>query len=325
LAPAMMREAGYPAPIGFFLHTPFPDLDVASPYINDRGRAYVREFVAGLLGADLVGLQSNADVERFCRAAVALDLATAEGDELRVGHRIVCVNAYPVGIDPNDVLEAVRSAPPPPVVNTIRALGLPIVLGLERADFTKGIPERLSAIEALFRRGVQFAYLGLASPTREGVPGYETLGPVIAAAAERCEAAAREVGGWFHHAEESIPWSEVVALQREADVVFTSSLADGLNLVPLQTAISQSERPPAERGVIITGRDAGVSQAFAGFETDGLVPVDPLDKEAMAAALEAALKGEPGRISDRLVAAVYANDARHWAASFLGDLEDTRC
>jgi trehalose-6-phosphate synthase len=325
LVPKMLREGGYSAPIGFFLHTPFADLDVAGRYLDERSRAYLREFVAGVLGADLVGVQSEADAERLRRAAVELGVARPDRNNLRVGDRRVCVGAYPVGIDPEDVLQATRGTGRPARITAIREQGLPVVLGLERADFTKGIPERLAAVEALFGQGGRFAYMGLASPTREGVPGYETLGPVIANAAARCDAAAREAGGWFHYAEEAIPWNEVVALQREADVVFTSSLADGLNLVPLQAAIAQSERPRTARGVIIAGRDAGVSQAFAGFEKDGLVPVDPLDKEAMAAALGAALRGEPGRISDRLIAAVHANDARRWATSFLADLEERRC
>jgi len=113
----------------------------------------------------------------------------------------------------------------------------------------------------------------------------------------------------------------VVALQRAADVVYTSSIADGMNLVPLQAAIAQSQLPEHERAVIITGRDAGVASVFAGFEKDGLVPVDPLDIGAMSDALKEAISGRPGRISDRLVSAVMANDARNWAARFLGALD----
>lgn len=325
LVPGMLRAAGYAAPVGFFLHTPFPDLEVAAPYLEDRGRQQFREFVAGILGADLVGVQSAPDAERLRRAARDLGLATVEGDNVRVGSRRVCVGEYPVGIDTDDVLGAAEEDAQSGLTRDARERGLPLVLGLERADFTKGIPERLAAVEAVFREGVPFAYLGVASPTREGVPGYETLGPYIQRAAERCAAAAADAGGAFLYVEESIAWNEVVALQRDADVVFTSSLADGLNLVPLQAAMAQSGRPPGERAVIISGRDAGVSHAFAGYERDGLVPVNPLDIGAMTAALAAALLGEPGRVSDRLVVAVRANDARHWAASFLRDLEDGAC
>ena len=104
--------------------------------------------------------------------------------------------------------------------------------------------------------------------------------------------------------------------------MFTSSLADGQNLVPLQAAIAQSVRPARERGVIITGRDAGVASAYAGFEADGLAVVDPLDEGQMVRALGEALKARPGRISDRLIAEVRARDALAWATRFLKDLED---
>ena len=117
-------------------------------------------------------------------------------------------------------------------------------------------------------------------------------------------------------------WAQVdVALQRDASVVFTSSLADGQNLVPFQAAIAQSLRPPEERAVIVAGRDAGVCQTFQGFEADGLVPVDPLDADSMTFALTEALEGRPGRISDRLIDEVRRHDAQAWATGFLADLE----
>ncbi len=113
----------------------------------------------------------------------------------------------------------------------------------------------------------------------------------------------------------------MLALLREADVVFTASLADGMNLVPLQAAVAQSSRPAAERGVVLAGRDAGVSSAYAGFEEDGLVPFDPLKPEGATRVLLDALKGRPGRISDRLVAAVREHDAHAWGRNFLGALD----
>jgi trehalose-6-phosphate synthase len=129
----------------------------------------------------------------------------------------------------------------------------------------------------------------------------------------------------FVQLQQVIAWPEVIAIQREADVVFTSSLADGMNLVPLQAAVAQSGRPPGERAVIIAGRDAGVSHALAGFEKDGLAPVDPLNPLAMEKTLRRALVGRPGRISDRLVDHVFRHDAASWATAFLSDLEAVRC
>jgi len=132
---------------------------------------------------------------------------------------------------------------------------------------------------------------------------------------------ARQAGGSFAHVRANVGWDDVVALQRDADVVFTSSLSDGQNLVPLQAAIAQSLRPAEERAVIITGQDAGAASTFAAFSNEGLVAIDPLDAPAMAATLRQAIRGRPGRVSDNFIEEVRRRDARSWATSFLGALE----
>ena len=142
---------------------------------------------------------------------------------------------------------------------------------------------------------------------------------------ERARLAADGNGGSFLHLREVVPWEGVIALQREADVVFTSSLADGMNLVPVQSVIAQSARIEGQRAVVVTGRDAGVSAAFAGYELGGLVPVDPLDPEAMDSVLAAALTGTLPGISDRLVAEVRRRDAHSWATHYLTGLQSVPC
>jgi trehalose 6-phosphate synthase len=321
LVPGLLRDGGFKGPVGFFLHTPFPDINVVSRYLDATERVMLGSFIGGILGADLVGLQSKHDVQRFIHAAQQLcGAAVVDGGVLVFG-RTVKVDAYPVGMDSDELLTVAREAPTPTRLAEFQRDGLPLVVGLERSDYTKGIPERLRAVARAMREGARFAYLGIAAPTRVGVPAYErlreTIEPLAAAAGE----AARAAGLPFRHAHEVIDWSEVVALQREADVVFTSSLADGMNLVPMQAAVAQSLRPRGERAVLITGRDAGVASAFTGFEQDGLVPVNPLDDDAMVWTLKNALAGKPGRVSDRLVAEVRRHDALAWATRFLTDLE----
>ena len=322
LVPALLRACAFEGRVGFFLHTTFPDLRVAERYLDVSGRDALRQFVAGILGADLIGLQSPGDVERFKAAAVELCGAELVSGSVRVGGRRVRIDAYPVGIDVEEILEVARDTPRPARLAGIAA-GLPLVVGLERSDYTKGIPERLNAVARAYREGERFAYMGIAAPTRASVAAYDRLEGAIETAAAGASAAAAAASLPFVHACEVIDWAEVVALQREADVMFTSSLADGMNLVPLQTAVAQSLRPPARRAVIISGRDAGVASAFAGFEADGLVAVDPLDPDQMVRTLREALAGRPGRVTDRLIDAVRLHDARAWATQFLADLEQT--
>ena len=319
LVPAMLREGGFAGRTGYFLHTPFPSLAVAEPWLPPPARARFAAWLGGILGADLAGVQTEADADRLREAAQRLCGARVEGPDLRLDGRLVRIAAFPAGIDADGLARQAPAAALPPALP--RDPSLPLVVGLERADYTKGVPERLEAVSAALEGGARFAYAGFSAPTRPGVPAYDAL----QAECERLAAAAARVaaarGLPFVQSREALAWSEVLALLREADVVFTASLADGMNLVPLQAAIAQASRPAAERGVVLAGRDAGVSSAYAGFEEDGLAPFDPLKPEQASRALLDALEGRPGRVSDRLVAAVREHDAHAWGRTFLAALD----
>ncbi len=324
LVPGMLRERGFRGPVGFFLHIPFPALGVIGRYLSGEVRERLAAIVGGMLGADLVGFQTEGDVERFVEAAGELCGALPVPGGVEVGGRRVRLGAYPVGIDPEEVLAAARRASPVTRVRAARELGLPVVVGLERGDFTKGIPERLRAIAEAYRQGQRFAYIGIASPTREGVEVYGALEAAIEREAARAQEAAYWMGCPFAQVRAAVGWDDVVALQRDADVVFTSSLADGMNLVPLQAAIAQSLRPAAERAVVLAGVDAGVTKVYGGDGSEGLRAVDPLDQQSLLTGLVEGLAGRPGRVSDRFIARVRERDARSWGERFLGDLE-ARC
>jgi trehalose 6-phosphate synthase len=323
LVPRLLRGMGFGGPIGYFLHTPFPSVTIAAPFLSSDGMALLHEVLEGLLGADLVGLQTEGDVRRLLEAAAHLLGATIEEGGLRHGGRRIRVGAYPVGIDADEIAGPAREAALPRRVAEFLVNGLPLVVGLERADFTKGIPERLRAVQAAYAEGARFNYAAFSSPTRAGVPGYdEFLQHVEEESALAAEAAAA-AGCGFAQAQEAIPWSEVLALLREAAVVFTPSLADGMNLVPLQAVIAQSLRPAPGRGVILTGRGAGAAEVYGSID-DGLVVVDPLQPREMCEALIEALAGRPARIGDGLIAAVRNWSARRWATRYLTDLGGAR-
>ena len=114
----------------------------------------------------------------------------------------------------------------------------------------------------------------------------------------------------------------VASLLSEADVIFTSSLSDGMNLVPLQGVIAHTCRPDAKRGVIIAGQDTGAVRTYREFAHDGLRPVDPLSPDDMDAALRESLDNSSPRVSDRFGLAVRALDAHHWAQRFLAELHE---
>ncbi len=319
LVPAMLREGGFRGRTGFFLHTPFPSLAVAESSLPPPARARFAAWLDGILGADLAGVQTEADADRLREAAERLCGARVEGPDLRLNGRLVRIAAFPAGIDADDLARQAPAGALPAAVP--HDLALPLVVGLERADYTKGVPERLAAVSAAIAGGARFAYAGFSAPTRPGVPAYDALQAECERLASEASTLAADRGLPFVQSREALAWSEVLALLREADVVFTASIADGMNLVPLQAVIAQSSRPAGERGVVLAGRDAGVSSAYAGFEDDGLVALDPLNAEASKCALLDALEGRPGSISDRLVAAVRERDAHAWGRTFLGALD----
>jgi trehalose 6-phosphate synthase len=323
LVPNMLRERRYPGRIGFFLHTPFPDIDLVEQSGPPQVMDVFTGMVEGLLGADLVGFQTEDDAERFRAAAERTTCAARSGASLKLAGRMAEVGAYPVGIDIEATEDAARAGAFPERLREAAASSLPLIVGLERADYTKGIPERLRAVAEAWRRGARFHYAGFSSPTREEVEAYQRLGREVAAATGEAEAAAREAGCQFTQSTVTLPWDEVVGLMRDADVVFTSSLSDGMNLVPLQAAIAQADTPAGERGVVVAGIGAGVANAYADCIGEGLETVDALDHEAMVQALVDASAGRYAPVSDMFIERVRERDARHWARRFLEDLGAT--
>jgi len=319
LVPSLLRARRYRGPIGFFLHTPVPDLAIANEFLDAAGRVYFREWLEGCLGADLLGFQTEDNLDRFTIAAATLCGFGIVPGGLQRGSRVVKTGVFPVGIDPEEI-DSVRDVDLPAHYLLAVESGLPLVVGLERCDYTKGIPERLKAIETAYQRGARFAYLGVAAPTREAVPAYRALDSAVQSAIDDTSRAAEAAGVPFLQLRERAGWENVVSLLRCADVVLTSSLADGMNLVPIQGIIAQASRPRQERAVVFTGERAGVARVAA--PRDGLIAVDPFEQDAFASCLAGAVQGRHPRISDSLVERIRKRDAHAWASGFLESLAE---
>lgn len=323
LVPGLLRERGFRGPIGFFLHTPAPSWRAVRACLDGEGLARFAEWLRGLLGADLVGVQSMADAGRLQEAAAALLGADPVAGGVRFKGRFVAIEAHPVGPDAGAVLEAASAGRDPDWLSALRRHGLPLLAALERADYTKGIPERLRAVARSLRAGARFLHLGIEAPTRETAPGYEAFARAAEEAARVAREAAEAAGLPFEERHQALPWEAVVAVLRSADVVVAPSLADGMNLVPLQAVLAQAVRPPAERGALVVGRETGAAALYGErFAGRGLLLVDPLDERGFSDALARALAGGAGRIGDDFVAAVRGNDARSWARRYLARLEE---
>lgn len=316
LVPALLRRLVPDAAIGFFLHTPFPAAEVF------RALPGREELLAGLLAANLVGFHTADYAHHFRYAAVQLSGAEDHGDELVFEDRRVHVGAYPLGVD-FAALAAQASSPQVAQLAAewgARVRGQPIVLGVDRMDYTKGIPRRLLAIERFLDRSpawhdrVQFVQVAV--PSRERGDEY------VAFRRDVHELVGRINGrfgmpGWtpIHLLHRSVDATTLAALYRAASVMLVTPLRDGMNLVAKEYCACR----PDEDGVLVLSEFAG-----AAAELREAVLVNPYDLDATAEAIRRALempKAEQYARMHALRATISGTNVDDWAAHVLGDLQ----
>lgn len=313
-----LREAGVEARSGFFLHTPFPPLDL---FVKLPWRT---EILSGLLDYDLLGFQTARDRRNFvqCVRALASDAEVEGGQRVvkaRVGDRTTRIGVFPISIDFDAF---VRDAQAPEVdeeVDHIREQ-IPnrrLILGVDRLDYTKGIPEKLEALRVALRR---YPYLQqnvtlvqLVVPSREDVPKYREL-------KEEVDRLVGEINGEFtqsgwvpvHYVYRTWDRVELLAYYRISDVALVTPLKDGMNLVSKEFCASSLD----EEGVLILSEFAGSSAQLQ----EGAVLVNPYDVEEVADAINRAVTMPPDRRRERmsgLRSSVRETDIYWWVDTFL--------
>ncbi len=315
LVPALLRARIPEARIGFFLHVPFPPSDVF------RVLPRRDELLTGLLGADLVGFQTFGDQRNFLATALRVRGIEPEYDRLHVDGREVRGGVFPIGVD-FDTFEA-----PDHDAAVARELGHAsprreaLLLGIDRLDYTKGIPNRLQAFERLLERHPRWRgrvrLLQVSVPTREGVSAYRELRKQVE------ELAGRINGEWS-----TIGWVPIVpihrafgpaelrALYRAVHVMVVTPLRDGMNLVAKEFVAARRD----DGGVLVLSEFAG-----AAAELPEAILVNPHDIDGMADALDEALSLRAEERERRMRAMrvrIRATDVHAWAAGFLSALEE---
>lgn len=311
LVPRMVRERCPRTRIGYFLHTPFPSPDVFA------GLRQAPALLDGLLGADVVGFHTREYARSFLSAVSRLRPHTTGADWALAGGRRVAVVARPMGIDVSGFARRAADAPVGAGAERLRqeADG-PLFVGVDRLDYTKGIPERLLAFERLLDeepglRG-RARLLQLAVPSREGAAGYPELRRRVQEIVERINA---RYGTPAHqpvrYEYRSVDDSALAVLYRAADVMLVTPLRDGMNLVAKEFVASRVDGD----GVLVLSSRAG-----AAVELRSALLVEPDDIAGLAVAYRAALEMSPAerRVRmRRLRRAVSTNDVDDWAAEFL--------
>jgi trehalose-6-phosphate synthase len=267
---------------------------------------------ASLRAADVVAVQTEQDAAGF--------IGWMQGaDQLRVG-RPPAVRVLPVSVD----VAALRRTAADPWVREeaarlrAAASGRTVILGLDRLDYTKGIPVRLDALASLVRRGDvrpdEVLYRQVATPSRIGVKGYAEARTDVDDALRRLRAAAPGVDAPVEVEHRALRRQEVVAAYLAADVLLVTPLRDGMNLVAKEfVAVRENS------GAMVLSRTAG-----AAAELTAAWQVDATDVDDVAAGLLAALRSddvERGRRMRRMAGVVARHDVHAWARGCLGSLD----
>ena len=325
LVPKMLRMLRPDLTIGFFLHIPFPPVEL---FMQLPWRT---EIVEGLLGADLVGFHLPGGAQNFLILARRLLGATTSRasvgvrsryGEVQYGSRTVTVGAFPISIESAVLDHTARQRPIRQRAREIRAeLDNPrkILLGVDRLDYTKGIDVRLRAFAELLAEGRakrdDTVLVQLATPSRERVDSYKLLRDDIERQVGHINGEYGEVGHpVVHYLHRSVSRDELVAFYVAADVMVVTPLRDGMNLVAKEYVACRSDLGGALVLSEFTGAAAELRQAYL---------TNPYDLEGVKDAIEAALNqtGEEGRRRMRaLRRQVLSHDVDRWARSFLDAL-----
>ncbi len=321
LVPQRLRRLRADLRIGFYLHIPFPPVELF------QRLPWRTQILEGILGADVAGFQTASDVENF-RAAVQLMDERADTDEVATepepGRIDTIVRADPISIDVDQCRELANDVGVQAYAATIQdRVGNPdhLLLGVDRLDYTKGILERLSAFDLLLRRhpglSEHVQLLQVAVPSRESVEEYEKLRDEVERLVGRINGEHGELGRTvvhYHFAE--LSFDRIVALYLAADVLLVTPLADGMNLVAKEYVIARDGDPVS----VVISEFAGAAEELA----PGADVVNVFDPESIIMGIERAITrdSDEARRRSALMAAVVADrDVHVWAAEFLGALE----
>lgn len=330
LAPRMIKLARPDARVAIFWHIPWPNPEAFAicPWQN--------ELLDGLLGADLIGFHIPLHCHNFLSTVDRSLEARTSHEQLtisRQGHR-TAIRAYPISVAAEEAVQTQAGSPdaaedgadPSGRDRLLQPYGVHadyLALGVDRLDYTKGILERLAALEQLFEERPWYreklAFVQIAAPSRTRIAAYAGL-------RERME----EIVGRINERYQTARWRPVVLIERQcgheevlrwyaaADICLVTSLHDGMNLVAKEFVAARGD----EDGVLVLSRFTG-----AAMELPDALLVNPYDASAVAEAIHRGLRmkrAERRERMSRMRRQVMEHNIYLWAASLFGDLRGLR-
>jgi trehalose 6-phosphate synthase len=312
-----LRERGHKNRIGFFLHIPCPPPEILTALPNHE------RLIPSLCEYDLVGFQTGDDAFNFSRYLTRGCGLHSHDFNFMVGERTKRIDVFPVGIETAAFARlAERSERLPLVQRVLESLvGRALIIGVDRLDYSKGIPNRLSAFERFLQtqpdwRG-KVTYLQIAPKSRTEIPEYAEIEREIGAAAGRINGAFGEAD-WtpIRYVNRAHSRSALAGLYRASRVGLVTPLRDGMNLVAKEYIAPQN---PNDLGVLILSRFAGAAR-----ESREALLVNPYDLDSVAVAIGQALSmplDERRERHNSLFKVLAQNDVQHWTSQFLSELE----
>ncbi|XP_022715686.1 alpha,alpha-trehalose-phosphate synthase [UDP-forming] 1-like [Durio zibethinus] len=317
--PKCLKEHNSKMKVGWFLHTPFPSSEI------HRTLPSRSELLRSVLAADLVGFHTYDYARHFlsaCTRILGIE-GTPEGVEDQ--GKLTRVAAFPIGIDSDRFIRALAL---PQVQDHMKELkerfaGRKVMLGVDRLDMIKGIPQKILAFEKFLEENPgwrdKVVLLQIAVPTRTDVPEYQKLTSQVHEIVGR-------INGRFgtltavpiHHLDRSLDFHALCALYAVTDVALVTSLRDGMNLVSYEFVACQASK----KGVLILSEFAGAAQSLGA----GAILVNPWNVTEVASSIGYALNmpaNEREKRHHHNFMHVTTHTSQEWAATFISELNDT--
>ncbi|MEW6767023.1 MAG: trehalose-6-phosphate synthase [Pseudomonadota bacterium] len=279
---AELRKLGFKNPLGFFLHTPWPARAVIA------GVPHHRELIEAMLSYDLIGFQTEDDVENFVRC-LKMDFGLQLHDGVVMSRfGTTRIAAFPIGIDVEGFAAQARRAASHPDVSRLRMSlgGERLAIGVDRVDYSKGLVNRIAAFDRLLEMEPslkrEVSLLQIATPSRGTIEAYDDLQSELARQVTDVNGRHGEVD-WIpiRYLNKGFSQSVLGGFYRAAQVGVVTPLQDGMNLVAKEYVAAQN---PADPGVLVLSKFAGAAN-----ELEAALQVNPHDIEGMARTIAAAL------------------------------------
>ena len=313
-APALIRQQIPDALIGFFLHVPFPNPEL---FFTLPTRSWLLE---GMMGADLVGFHTRRYRGHFTAALRRLfGLEMDVQQQVSWRDRSVRLGVFPMGVDAADIAERAAAYRVEQLAAEFRSGIERLIVGVDRLDYSKGIPRRLLALRRLLEKHPEWIgavrLVQVAAPSRGGVGAYRDLRRDV-------EGLVGRINGQFgtptwtpvHYMYQSVHDELLLALYRAADAFVVTPLRDGMNLVAKEFVASRTD----EDGALVLSEFAGAAD-----ELSEALLVNPYDVDGVADAIHHALTMDPAdrqRRMSAMRARVASHDIDWWVSAFLDAL-----